>query len=574
MKANSSNTEPGNIDLFALLRSHIDQSKIENIDYQSLKYAVYARKSTIGDERQEHSIEDQIDLCTKHCVIPDQLTVVQTIREKGSAKEPDIRPQFSKLIDDIKNGQVQGIIAYHPDRLSRNMKEAGELIDLLDKGVLKDLRFATSAFENSPTGKMLLGISFVLSKQYSENLSQVVTRGNVEATEKRGQFLGKRVHGYRILANRQLEPDGEYFVIISKIFEMRLAGKSQPDIAKWVNTQGYKVRRFGNDPEPYKWDKSKVSDLLRDPVYAGILKYGQSVTKLSDHYDFTPIISEEEFLRINRIDDFNSGKIKSNNQGLRTGKTRADLLRKIVTCGYCDKPMSSGITPKKSTNGKKTEYYYYRCETNYCEKYNRSARAKVVVEYAINFLKDNLFTTQENYEHYKNEARQDSELRRKELNSVIGLLGKQKGEKAKEYERAKQIKITDPDGVGKHYDLDEIKADLDSIVKDLEKAMVAREQLSTSILTYEKYLELFGSIGEILEVAVNKSVNMDALDSILRKFFSNLTLKAEGDKVLQWYVSDYKLKEPWLGFLNREQVVHGRGERTRTFDLTVPNRAR
>lgn len=563
MTVNSNSPQPDIVDLYTILRSHVDQSKIENIDYQSLKYAVYARKSTIGDERQEHSIEDQIDLCAKHCAVPDNLMVVQTIREKGSAKEPDIRPQFSKLINDIKNGQVQGIIAYHPDRLSRNMKEAGELIDLLDKGVLKDLRFATSAFENSPTGKMLLGISFVLSKQYSENLSQVVTRGNVEATEKRGQFLGKRVHGYRILAyNRQLEPDGEYFVIVSKIFEMRLAGKTQTDIAKWANTQDYGVRRFGKEPEPYKWDKSKISDLLRDPVYAGILKYGQSVTKLNDHYDFTPIITEEEFLRINRIGDFKSGKIKSNNRGLRTGKIRADLLRKMVICGHCDKPMSSGITLKKSTNGKKTEYYYYRCETSYCEKRNKSVRAKVVVEFAITFLKDHLFTTPENYEHYKQEARLDSEQRRKELNSIIGMLSKQKGDKNREYERAKQIKITDPDGVGKHYDLDEIKADLDGISADLEKAVVVREQLSTSILTYEKYLELFSNIGEILEMAVSKSVNMNALDSILRKFFSNFILQTTADDKLQWSVSDCKLKEPWNGFLKSEQVVRGRGDRT------------
>jgi hypothetical protein len=39
-------------------------------------------------------------------------------------------------------------------------------------------------------------------------------------------------------------------------------------------------------------------------------------------------------------------------------------------------------------------------------------------------------------------------------------------------------------------------------------------------------------------------------------------------------MSDRKLKEPWQGFLNNIEFVRGRGERTRTFDLTVPNRAR
>lgn len=37
---------------------------------------------------------------------------------------------------------------------------------------------------------------------------------------------------------------------------------------------------------------------------------------------------------------------------------------------------------------------------------------------------------------------------------------------------------------------------------------------------------------------------------------------------------DYKLKEPWQGFLENNNFDHGRGERTQTFDLSVPNRAR
>lgn len=141
-----------------------------DIDYSKLRYAIYARKSTTGDERQERSIPHQIKDCIDKVVKIDGLRVVgKPIEEKCSAKDPDIRDEFNKLIEDVRAGRIDGIISWHPDRLSRNMKEAGIIIDLLDKGILKDLRFATSSFENSPTGKMLLGISFVLSKQYSEH---------------------------------------------------------------------------------------------------------------------------------------------------------------------------------------------------------------------------------------------------------------------------------------------------------------------------------------------------------------------------------------------------------------------
>src|SRR5579859_4963724 len=89
-------------ELFKLLRLSVDQSKLENIDPTQLNYAIYARRSTIGDERQEHSIEDQIALCVEREVKPNKLKVVATIKEKGSAKEPDIRPLFSQLLEDIK----------------------------------------------------------------------------------------------------------------------------------------------------------------------------------------------------------------------------------------------------------------------------------------------------------------------------------------------------------------------------------------------------------------------------------------------------------------------------------------
>lgn len=134
---------------------------------------LYARKSTIDKERQEKSIPDQIAECLDRVVKPERITLKDSdiIRESGSAKEPDIRPEFRKMLDALIAGKYDGIITYHSDRLARNMKEAGEIIDLLDKGIIKDLRFATSVFDNTPTGKMLLGISFVLSKQFSEHLS-------------------------------------------------------------------------------------------------------------------------------------------------------------------------------------------------------------------------------------------------------------------------------------------------------------------------------------------------------------------------------------------------------------------
>ncbi len=47
------------------------------------------------------------------------------------------------------------------------MLEGGEIIDLIDQGIIKDLKFKTHFFTKDANGKMLLGMTFVLSKQYS-----------------------------------------------------------------------------------------------------------------------------------------------------------------------------------------------------------------------------------------------------------------------------------------------------------------------------------------------------------------------------------------------------------------------
>jgi DNA invertase Pin-like site-specific DNA recombinase len=171
-----------------LLQHFLDTRKGDtaDLDVSTVKYALYARKSTQGEEQQERSIKDQVDECMERVIVPEKLNLVRTIKEEFSAKEPDTRDKFKTLLDDIRKGKITGIVAWHPDRLARNMKDAGEIIDMLDTGLLKDLKFPTATFENNPTGKMMLGISFVLSKQYSEHLSESVTRGNRRATEEDG----------------------------------------------------------------------------------------------------------------------------------------------------------------------------------------------------------------------------------------------------------------------------------------------------------------------------------------------------------------------------------------------------
>jgi DNA invertase Pin-like site-specific DNA recombinase len=149
-------------------------------------------------------------------------------------------------LTDISDEVYDGLIAWHPDRLARNMKEAGEIIDLLDKKEILDLQFPSFTFENTTSGKMTLGITFVLSKQYSDTLSDNVKRGNKRMILE-AKSVGTAKHGYKKNKNQRLIPDGNNFVLIQNAFKMRLGGSTFDQIAEYLNDNNYTKKKIKLD---------------------------------------------------------------------------------------------------------------------------------------------------------------------------------------------------------------------------------------------------------------------------------------------------------------------------------------
>ncbi|HEX8974353.1 MAG TPA: recombinase family protein, partial [Patescibacteria group bacterium] len=111
-------------------------------NFSKYKYVIYARKSSEESDRQLRSLDDQIKEC-RQLAMRSGLKVVDVIRESMSAKKPRKRAKFNALLKRIEAKNIDGIIAWAPDRLARNMLEAGMVIDMIDEGKIKDLKFAT-----------------------------------------------------------------------------------------------------------------------------------------------------------------------------------------------------------------------------------------------------------------------------------------------------------------------------------------------------------------------------------------------------------------------------------------------
>ena len=156
------------------------------------KVLLYARKSTDVEDKQVLSINAQLVELRKFAS-QNNLHIVDELVEKRTAKMPG-RPIFNSLLTRIKDGEAVGILAWHPDRLARNSVDGGQIVYLVDQGLIKSLRFPTFWFEPTSQGKFMLNMAFGQSKYYVDSLSENTKRGLREKV-RRGEFPGNEEIG-------------------------------------------------------------------------------------------------------------------------------------------------------------------------------------------------------------------------------------------------------------------------------------------------------------------------------------------------------------------------------------------
>lgn len=511
-------------------------------DLSKYKYVIYARKSSEEKDRQLCSLNDQITECNKLKVRLGLKIVGKPIREAKSAKKPNKREGFNQLLKDLKLGRIQGVIAWAPDRLARNMLEAGMIIDMIDEGIIKDLKFATYPFSKDANGLMLLGMSFVLSKQYSDKLSQDVTRGQ-DARRGEGKAVGITKHGYDVDNNGYFVAN-DMFRLLRTAWEKRIRGESLIQIVNWLNHNGYQ-KIYKESKREVRMTKQILSKIFNDTFYFGKFKVKQIFYDLREfpEANFEPMITELEFQMAQKM--ARGGK---QNYLRQRNKFGILPLKGIVRCAECGNACT--VYPSKSKGGQR--YLYYTCRKDTCSRFNEGTRGKVIFDWLYDFLKDGLSVTKEDYEELILNRKNNVSTIKNRIEAEVRQIER----KIKELdERIDKIsyRILDIENVTIRKSLEkqaeQMKEQREELEIELERKKEQRRELTSVDVTWDKFVNITKNIADKL-----KKGDKHQKDAIVRIMFVNILVNR--DKVVK-----YSLKEPFLALLNRktsEMVTSGR----------------
>ncbi|HCC04605.1 MAG TPA: hypothetical protein DEP51_07160 [Clostridiales bacterium] len=223
---------------------------------------IYIRVSTEDQAREGFSLGEQEEKLRQLCKYKD-FEIYKIYKDAGiSAKNMKDRPAFQQMLEDMKAGKLNYIVAYKLDRVTRSVRDLEVLISTLEQYHCYLICDRDDVNTSTANGRFFVRMLTVLSQLEIEIVSER-TKFGLNGAIKAGHIPGKVPLGYYRDTDKTLKVDITTKDIVLRIFELYLEGKSYQTISNILNEE--KVL----SPNNKKWCDSTIDRIINNKIYVG-----------------------------------------------------------------------------------------------------------------------------------------------------------------------------------------------------------------------------------------------------------------------------------------------------------------
>ncbi len=306
---------------------------------------IYCRKSSSdGLDRDYTSIDCQTDTCKAYIErhASDGWTFTGKVyADGGFSGGTTNRPDFQRMMESVRAGEVDIIVIYKLDRISRNKRDFWNLAHEL-KQYNVTISTATQFVEMQTSGgRAATGVMMDFA-EYEREIDSERINGQIRAARMAGRWASAATpYGYAKTQHAELVVDEEAAKRVRFIFDRYLVIKSARQVAAELN------ERFGEKEPGRAWRTTHVYRILENIAYKGYVTYRDREYK-GIH---APLVSEETWAK--------AREVAAANAVAKGGESRVETVAEfkgILKCGHC----GGAMIPKFAIrHGRR--YIYYKC---------------------------------------------------------------------------------------------------------------------------------------------------------------------------------------------------------------------
>lgn len=320
--------------------------------------AVYTRKShEDGLEQDFNSLDAQREAC--EAFIRSQASRGWELApgqydDGGFSGGTMERPALKRLLKDIADGDVDIIVVYKIDRLSRSLLDFFRMVEVFEEQGVSFVSVTEQFNTTDSSGRLMLGILMSFA-QYEREIAGDRIRDKVAAAKRHGKWCGGPPPlGYDVdYENKRLIVNESEAQIVQRIFRRLVQTGSSLQVARELNADGLTTKSWttkkGNHRAGHPWSVGHLYRHYKNRLYLGEVQHNGN-TYPGEHeaiLDRALWDRAQELLADNRRTRLFCGRQTSNSP-----------LRRLIRCGHCDSAMSPTYAKRHGR-----QYHYYICQT-------------------------------------------------------------------------------------------------------------------------------------------------------------------------------------------------------------------